>query len=217
MSDCKSFRVGRLPSRKYQLTSNLVLYQFLYDITIHPIPLDPRYMSNFSAYEYICKVFQRIDHWSTLPQFIIKTGAWRKTMGKGTSKSRIGKKRLRNKDDAKHRKRKGLGYDIHDARRINSLASREEFRNNEQQKQQAMYKDFAMPTWLSVRERRGNGDCVSPETGQKQDTCKMLGEEGLTAGNLYYMGERVGGFHGVEGGSNNENRRTSRGIVTQMK
>lgn len=83
-----------------------------------------------------------------------------------------------------------------------------------------MYNDFAVPSWLSVRERRGNGGCVGPDVGQKQDTCKMLGEEGLTAGNLYYMGGEGEGTSWGNGGSkhnNKQNQTDIRGIMTQIK
>jgi hypothetical protein len=46
MSDCKLFRFVRLPSEEYKLNPNLVLYQFLYDITNYPSQLYPCYMSS---------------------------------------------------------------------------------------------------------------------------------------------------------------------------
>lgn len=52
-----------------------------------------------------------------------------------------------------------------------------EIRNNEQQKQQAIYRGFAVPSWLSVRNAMEMRVMPGPTKGWKQDTCKMLGEK----------------------------------------
>lgn len=54
---------------------------------------------------------------------------------------------------------------------------RGEVRNKEQQKQQAMYRGSAVPSWLSVRNAMEMGVMPGPTKGRKQDTCKMLGEK----------------------------------------
>lgn len=95
-----------------------------------------------------------------------------------------------------------MGNDIHDARTINSLASR----GNSQQRtaETASYVQRLCGAELAqCAERHENGGHARPgqETGHMQDAG---GEGGLTAGNLYYMGGQ-----GVHGGSGPSIRITS--------